>query len=73
MPQHESSWFPGRVSNPYSDHFDDIKWDSTKKGIARKGKARRSTSSLTLQAVENLKAVRTPIGQRTDKTFRYVE
>jgi hypothetical protein len=71
--QHESSWFPGRTSGSYRTHFDEIKWGSTKKGVSRKGKARQSTSSRMLEVDETLKAVKTPIAQRTDKTFRYVE
>lgn len=71
--QHESSWFPGRVNKSYLTHFDEIKWDYTKKGISRKGKAKQSTSSRMLEVDETLKAVKTPIAQRTDKTFRYIE
>jgi hypothetical protein len=73
MAEYKSSWFPGRKSESFYAHFDDIKWDITKQGVARRGKAKLSTSSIMLQADENLKAVRTPIGQRTDKTFKYIE
>ncbi len=71
--QHESSWFPGRISKSYRTRFDEIEWDFIKKGVSRKGKGKQSTSSRMLEVDETLKAVKTPIAQRTDKTFRYIE
>lgn len=73
MQQHESDWFPGRVSNIYKDGYAQIKWDSEQSDIAIKGKARESSGSALLQVDETVKAVRTPMGKRTDKTFRHLE
>ena len=73
MSECKTGWFPGRISKPYRDHFDDIKWEATEKGIAQKGKAKQSTTSRNLEIDETVKAVRTPISERTDKTFRYLD
>lgn len=56
----------------YRDNWDNINW-SQGKGIALKGKSRESTKSRLLSVQETIKAVRTPIHQRSDKTFRYTD
>ena len=72
MSEHKSDWFPGRKSKEYLDRFDKIKWNKTNHTI-KYGKAKQSTTSVLLQADEAIKAARTPIGKRDDKTFRYVD
>lgn len=56
----------------YRDHWGNINWCEGK-GIARKGKSKESTKSRLLSIQETIKAVRTPIYERTDKTFRYTD
>lgn len=56
----------------YSDNWGNINW-AQEKGIALKGKSKESTKSRLLSVQETVKAVRTPIYERSDKTFRYTD
>lgn len=56
----------------YRDNWPNINW-SQEKGIAQKGKSKESSKSRLLSVQETVKAVRTPIHQRNDKTFRYTD
>lgn len=69
----KSSWLPGKKSKAYFDKYDDIEWDKEDKGVAIAGKARMSTVTRLLSVEETVKAVRTPIGKRDEKTFRYCD
>jgi len=72
MSEYSGGWFPGRSNESYRENFDKIKWDPEGK-VAKKGKAKESKTSLLLHVDELVKAARTPMNQRTDKTFRHVD
>ena len=67
----ETGWASAKKTPAYLENFDKIKWDKTG-GMAKKGKAKASTSTRLLEVQETVDAVRTPIGLRDDKTFRHI-
>lgn len=73
MTMHDGGWYPGRTNKNYWNNYNLINWDLKKPGVARKGKARGSSSTFKLEVDETYKAVSTPMHQRTDKTFRHLD
>lgn len=69
------NWIPSRKGKTYRDNFSKIRWNakSSISVVTQRGKAKsESTASRLLNARETVEAVRTPLGQRTDRTFRHL-